>query len=274
MKKKTIEKTIRKLLDKLSESVPEDRYDLKDIFKNHTIVTGGCIASMLLSEDVNDFDIYFDSMDNAKAIAEYYTGTEAVCDEDDLKGDMGVLAKGGRIKVYIRSSGIHYCTAKEDYDPVVFTGNAISLKGDVQLILRFFGTPSEIHKNYDYVHCTSYYYQGKVYLNADAMEALLARELRYTGSRYPLCSMIRTRKFLKRGWSINAGQYLKMAMQLGELDLTDVEVLEDQLTGVDSAYFSSLIEKIKAGTDIENMSSYVLDLVDEIFSEDPNEHRG
>ena len=34
--------------------------------------------------------------------------------------------------------------------------------------------------------------------------------------------MIRTRKFLKRGWHINAGQYLKMCFQISELDLSDI----------------------------------------------------
>ena len=48
---------------------------------------------------------------------------------------------------------------------------------------------------------------------------LLARQLVYQGSKYPICSMIRTRKFLQRGWHINAGQYLKMAFQVSELDL-------------------------------------------------------
>jgi hypothetical protein len=36
-----------------------------------------------------------------------------------------------------------------------------------------------------------------------------------------------------------------MAMQISELDLTDLAVLEDQLTGVDTAYFLQLIEKLK-----------------------------
>ena len=61
------------------------------------------------------------------------------------------------------------------------------------------------------------------------------------GSKYPLCSIIRTRKFIQRGYTINAGQYLKMAMQLNELDLKDVSVLQDQLIGVDSAYFDMVI---------------------------------
>jgi hypothetical protein len=56
-------------------------------------------------------------------------------------------------------------------------------------------------------------------LRAEALESILTKELRYVGSRYPLCSVIRTRKFLARGWTINAGQYVKMCFQISQLDL-------------------------------------------------------
>ena len=53
------------------------------------------------------------------------------------------------------------------------------------------------------------------------------------------------RKFINRGWYISAGQILKMSMNLQEFDLSNVEVLKDQLTGVDSLYFQWLINIIK-----------------------------
>jgi hypothetical protein len=82
-----------------------------------------------------------------------------------------------------------------------------------------------------------------------------------------LCSFIRTRKFLKRGWHIDAGQYLKMAWDLNKLNLKDMKVLEDQLTGVDSAYFHEVIglldERIKVGKEIDD--AYLMQVVDKIF---------
>lgn len=65
------------------------------------------------------------------------------------------------------------------------------------------------------------------------------------GSKYPLCSIIRTRKFIARGYHINAGQYLKMAFQLNELDLKDHKVLYDQLAGVDTAYFQAFLDDME-----------------------------
>ena len=58
-----------------------------------------------------------------------------------------------------------------------------------------------------------------------------------------------------------------MAFQISKLDLTDIAVLKDQLTGVDAAYFMSLVstlEKTKAdGREID--LEYVTELINEIF---------
>lgn len=200
--------------------------------------------------------------------------------------------KEPRIKVFIQSEGVAADEEFEDdemqtnitpetnieeveetpkYKPKFLTSNAISLSGKIQLVIRFYGDPEKIHENYDFVHCTNYWtsWDRKVSLKLEAMEAIINKELIYVGSKYPLCSIIRTRKFINRGWSINAGQYLKMCMQLNELDLKNVQVLEDQLVGVDSTYFKMLInaleEKQKADNDFRINSSYVAAIVDKIF---------
>ena len=157
------------------------------------------------------------------------------------------------------------------YRPIYLSSNAITLANKVQIVVRFYGNPDEIHENYDFVHCTNYWTSEhkEVVLKEAALEALLTKELRYVGSKYPVCSVIRTRKFLGRGWTINAGQYLKMLFQVSELDLKNLDVLEDQLTGVDSAYFFHLIEalrsKQKSDETFKVSADYLSSLVDRIF---------
>ena len=135
------------------------------------------------------------------------------------------------------------------------------------MIVRFYGEPDSIHENYDFVHCTNYWtsWDRKLTLRPAAIEALLARELRYVGSKYPLCSLIRTRKFIQRGWAITAGQILKMAMQLNELDLTNVGVLEEQLTGVDTAYFEQIIKALRERDKEKVDTTYLVQLIDRLF---------
>ena len=93
----------------------------------------------------------------------------------------------------------------------------------------------------------------------------MARELRDVGSKYPICSLIRLRKFVRRGWYVNAGQILKMVMQVSELDLKSVEVLEDQLTGVDVAYFLEVIDKLKAKDPQKVNTAYLVEILDRMF---------
>ena len=60
-----------------------------------------------------------------------------------------------------------------------------------------------------------------------------------------------------------------MCMQLNELDLNNVEVLEDQLTGVDTASFGSLIGEIKNHMEETGKSridtTYVMEVINKIF---------
>ena len=76
---------------------------------------------------------------------------------------------------------------------------------------------------------------------------------------------MRLRKFIKRNWTINAGQILKMCMQISALDLTDVATLEDQLTGVDCAYFLQVIERIKEKDPQKLEAAYLIEIVDRMF---------
>jgi hypothetical protein len=156
---------------------------------------------------------------------------------------------------------------KPKYRPVFMSTNAITLSHRLQIILRFYGEPDQIHENYDYVHCTNYWkcWDGELVLRPAALEALLAKELRYVGSKYPICSLFRLRKFIRRGWTVNAGQILKLSMQVSALDLTDIAVLEDQLTGVDVAYFLEVIDKLKAKDPTKVNTAYLIEIIDRMF---------
>ena len=57
-----------------------------------------------------------------------------------------------------------------------------------------------------------------------------------------------------------------MCMQLNDLNLKNIAVLEDQLVGVDSAYFNMLISKLrKQDENIDITTDYVISVIDKIF---------
>lgn len=160
---------------------------------------------------------------------------------------------------------------KGKYRPVFFTTNAVTLSDKIQIIIRFYGEPDEIHENYDFEHCCCYWdsKHGALSTPEKALLAIMNKDLFYRGSKYPICSIIRSRKFINRGWKINAGQYLKMAFQISELDLTDIDVLEDQLVGIDTVYFMQAVQALRAHQEKDPTwqfdGTYLAAIIDRIF---------
>lgn len=278
MQIKTMEKVLKGTFDRWVTSIDDE--NVRKMVEQNTIITGGCFVSMLQNEEVNDFDIYFRNRETVMAVALYYVkkrkGANTIynnnLDSVEQIPNFCVKTEGDRVSVFVRSAGIikGIPGKKKDFFPVYFTDNAITLTAKIQLVLRFYGEPEEIHKNYDFVHTTNYWtsWGGKVVLNVPALDAIINKNLVYQGSKYPICSVIRTRKFIQRGWTINAGQYLKMCWQIHKMDLSDIKVLSDQLVGVDATYFGWLIEKLesmeKNNEDITD--DVIVSLIDEIFN--------
>lgn len=312
MKAKTIKKVIQAKIDDWLASIEDEA--VRKLAAQNTVVTGGCIASMLLKEPVNDYDIYFTDKATTAAVAKYYVARFRTERKAGIDVPIMVDDETDRVRVVVKSAGIaseegaaapyeYFESRPADeagryvgevlgdagdieealeatteavlevddggakYRPVFLSTNAITLSHKVQIVLRFYGSADRIHENYDYVHCTNYWTSkdGELVLRQPALESLLARELRYVGSKYPICSVIRLRKFIKRGWTVNAGQILKMMMQISALDLTNHDVLQDQLTGVDAAYFVQLVSKIKEKDPTKVDSAYLVEIIDRMF---------
>lgn len=293
MNSKNIAKSLKAKLDDWCKNIDDN--EITKMIKENAIVTGGALVSLLNGDKPNDYDIYFKNKESVLKIAQYYAEKWNKAHKD--KTLVQIKEEDGRIQCFIQSAGAvmeedengiddnsepetepfteeteeEQKAIKPKYRPRYFSTNAISLSDDIQIVIRFYGDVDKIHENYDFIHCTcSYDYKNnKVNLPAKALEAIINKELIYCGSKYPLCSIIRTRKFLSRGYTINAGQYLKMALQLNELDLKDLNVFKDQLTGVDSAYFSQAIEMIakkqEENSNFKIDNTYLFEIINRIF---------
>ncbi len=182
------------------------------------------------------------------------------------------------VGIYIPSNGVAKETfsAKDDkksenekkrktkFRPVFLSENAITLSDNIQMVIRFWGEPQVIHKNYDFVHATNYWtYDEGVVMNLPAAEAIRLKQLKYIGSKYPLSSIIRMNKFQKRKWVVSTVETTKILFNLNDFDLYDKTTLKDQLTGVDLQYFEIFFKKISAGEDITY--DYLIKVMDEVI---------
>ena len=305
MKRKTIERVIRKKLTEWLASIKDDKLAL-DLRKN-IVLSGGSITSMFLQEEVNDYDIYIMDITVCERLAKYYchplnigvlngNNKETYLKElppDELYendeygenvSERAVRLKSlhpGQIKLDLNGAGKPIKYRKEDdkkneknlpdkypYCPVFLSQNAISLSDNIQIVTRFTGTVEEIHESFDFIHATNYFtFDEGLVTNVKALESILTKELRYQGSKYPLTSIIRVKKFIARKWTCNAGEMLKMMFQVAELDLMNPIVLEEQLIGVDIAYFSQLIEILRNTDPKEINHGYLVNLIDKVFNQ-------
>jgi hypothetical protein len=288
MNSKNIKKSLNKKFDNWMESI-EDK-EVKKVIKDNTIISGGALVSLLTGDEVHDYDVYFKTKEAVLTVAKYYV------DNFNVSHNTCAVLKekeDGRITIFIQSKGVAgdeaeipeseevipeeiqqeetVQTDKPKYRPVYLTSNAITLSDKIQIVIRFWGDVEEIHKNYDFAHCTCSWssWDNNLMLPQKALECIINKELYYIGSKYPLCSIIRSRKFIKRGYTIDAGQYLKMCLQLNELDLHNVEILKDQLVGVDSTYFDiamrALEQKKQNEPEWKVDNTYLFEVINRIF---------
>lgn len=305
MLEKTMKSLLIKKVNKWIESITDE--DVAKSIKEDLIITGGCFTSFIQNETPNDFDCYFRTRSTVLKVAQYYANlwnddpkhNREVEVRQETEGTKGTYVKNGRISMFISSAGVagdlnainaatelgvdsieeiteeiekeEVSKEKKSFFPVFISENAITLSDQIQIVVRFWGEPSEIHETYDFLHTRAFfdYREKKLEVPREVYECVINKTLIYTGSRYPVCSLFRMRKFIERGWKINAGQILKIALQVSELDLTDIEVLRDQLIGVDSLYFMNLIAQFRnkkaSNPDWELTPNYIISIVDKIF---------
>lgn len=302
MQQKTIQKNIASKMDEWLSTIKDEA--LKKDVRNNLLVSGGSIASMLMNEPVNDYDVYLMNMDVLKRLAKYYTSPEATggvsvlimdgrnkkqledeynsktmdINEDDNSYSICLRnLKEDQIKLYFGgNAGLRINEGKKEeelfYTPLFYSPNAISLSNNLQIVLRFNGDAEKIHKTFDFIHATNYFtFKEGLVTNLEAVTSILTKQLKYQGSYYPVTSIIRVKKFVKRGFNIHAGELLKIMFQISQLDLSDPDVLDEQLIGVDIAYFYLIIEalrnKFDSDKDFKLTPHYFNELIDRIFNE-------
>ena len=298
---KAIKNICRQKIDDLCKYISKDNKDLANDLKRHCFISGGAITSLLQGDQTNDFDIYIDNVDVLEKICIFYT--EQWNNTHKTKKEFNIIKHNDDehkwVEIQVKSSGIVKDDNIEDQDEIdlppneivedidnikeahenkyvvkCITSNALSLSDDIQIICRFCGNPEEIFKNYDFVHTMQAYYRisDELILNTKSLVSIMSKRLEYQGSLFPVCSIFRLRKFLSRGWSISSMEILKIAYQISKLDLDNVNVLKEQLCGVDFYYMLSFLETIQEwrenNPNIEFNSEYMFELIEKVFDKD------
>src|SRR6187549_1225258 len=121
----------RELNDKINDwlnSITDK--SVREAAAKDVIVTGGSIASMLLGEKINDFDVYFRTKETTLQVADYY------------------------VKVFLQNNAETLSTGNVEYTPEVREENKKNLKGQdedrVIIYMKSAGVAAETQKAYKY----------------------------------------------------------------------------------------------------------------------------
>lgn len=169
---------------------------LPDWVKNnaYVVVAGGCFASSLQGENLKDIDIFV-------------LGHSSPVEEKRMHDT---------IKQKMVSSYLHIKDNTLDY---VRDNDAVSevwteTKKKIQFIFTHHASRKDLIKDFDYVHCTTSYQLGKLYITRKIFDAIMNKELIVNNGKN--IQQWRKEKFLGRGYK-DMAQFVDAEPTLGDI---------------------------------------------------------
>lgn len=203
-------------------------------------VAGGALTSIFSGMSINDLDIFFNNFD------------------DLVKFQTKYLYENGSLK-----EGIYRFS----------TENAISFtlpNGKLQLIKKLYGNAEQVIKNFDFTVCMVAWdvITDTIIMNSEFLRNLSSRTLVFNsvGAKYPIASLWRVQKYLKRGFKFPAAESLKLALAINNLKITNYKELKEQLEGIDTLFLKELTDvMLEKKDDVYNYQA-AIEMISEILT--------
>lgn len=182
-------------------------------------VAGGAIRAVFSSEPILDVDIFFHSKEDFDACfssfgEQEYSPTFSVTD----------------------SAATHVSTGEED-------GGIPKMR--YQLISAEYGPPDALIRKFDFTMCMGAFHDGRFILDSLFLKHIAQRRLCYNANgKYPICSLWRAAKFIKRGWKLPGIEAIKLALAINNVGIKDFADLKEQLLGIDTMFLAELTSAI------------------------------
>lgn len=194
----------------------------KHSYRNHPffVISGGVFASIFHKEKINDIDVFI--------LGERHI----ISSEDWITPNSDHFASLFRYKEGRWNVQFHLDEDDNYHNPHVF-GTASHKESGVQYIMTDHLTRQDLLKDFDFVHCTVSYHEGKLNINRGAYDAIANRHL-VPQNRKKKIKQWRQDKFIGRGWwnddnPVNkTGRTLKDIME-EVIDKKAVDIFEDAL---------------------------------------------
>jgi hypothetical protein len=173
-------------------------------------LAGGAVTSVFSSARINDFDLFFPStkhLDDAIA--------SLPLDDKTINTDSALS--------------------------VILGGHRVQL---VKVLTR---TPAEVISSFDFTICQAGFDLDDGFIfGEDFFQHLAQRRLVFNiKAEYPICSLYRARKFIKRGFSLSGIEAIKLGLCIHSLEINTYADLRKQLMGIDTMFLRDLTDSLK-----------------------------
>lgn len=199
----------------LLKDLTEEDGLLNYLTKNHAVICGGAVRAVFAGEYISDYDIYFKCY---KDLVEF----EKTSALDDFIKLATTETADTYVKDHLKIQIIHIS----------------------ELMLP---NPLDIITHFDYTICMGAFDLDSMefILHNKFLEHVAGRELCYNiYGKYPLSSLFRLRKYLKKGYTISGTEIIKLGLSINALQMKTYHDLKAQLQGIDTLFLKELTDTL------------------------------
>lgn len=206
---------------------------IKGLRSCNAIIAGGAVMALFTGQKIRDWDIYFRSEKDCDQAVTWFGVNGILKNETDT------------------SKSYQLGKQEKPYQLIVLPD--------------LFGDPKTIFGYYDFTVCMAAYQffedgknEGFVF-GDDFFKHIGQRRLVFhTGTMFPICSMLRVMKYIKKGFFITGMEILKIGLSIHSLKIETYADLRRQLQGIDTAFLADLTTQMKPGEPL-GARQYIVD---------------
>jgi len=200
------------LLDKIDKS-------LISLFKEtEAIIAGGAITSIFSSMKINDYDLYFSSLEKAIKVDNFFRDNESF-----------------KLIFASENANLYKHTPTNQKYQVIFC--SYYLEND----------PPSVYEHFDYTVCKAAYsfWFDDFYFDPRFFTDLAQRRLFFTQSTlFPINALYRVKKYISKGFTISGSELIKIALAIHNLKINTLSDLKKHLMGIDTVLIKALLNDL------------------------------
>lgn len=202
---------------------------LEYVKEHHGFIAGGAIRAVFTSDHISDIDIFFYDPTDFNAGGVFEEGIDTGSTE------------GYRI-MFLKTDVAWTHKPENEYAKYPLQ----------QMICAVYGSPEDVIKKFDFTMCMAAwnpvsrdFIMDQYFLKHCAQKRLVFN----VNVDYPICSLWRAAKFIKRGWKLPAVDCIKLALKINKLDISTKGQLKRQLMGIDTLFLKELTDALETNKD-------------------------